>query len=244
MPDSKIITRLKALEALRIGAKTESEAAVAALRIKEILNKYNLEANVLEVPEEQNAVELEPEVEWGRDLSPSDAILASATDLMMDTLHFIADHGWTSPATGKKVKAERRLIFVGLKANVEASCLTFIYLRECVAGLLKKRQTTGDIYGKRECSSYRLGAARRIYTTCAALKKQPESSECKALVVLGNAVAQRHLDAMQFEDEYAPDIDPKDALAASLGYVDGKTVDPRRARSKRLEHAESGDLFG
>ena len=43
---------------------------------------------------------------------------------------------------------------------------------------------------------------------------------------------------------YAPGIGPKDLMAASLGYVDGKAVDPRGARSKRLEHAESGDLFG
>ncbi len=231
-----ILEKLRKLEALRQRAGTEQEAATASLRIQEILQKHNLDIGVLELQQEEGT-EL-PAGPTKRTLPDHWPILAHAVNELLDVESFCRGSdrkGW-------------QYSFIGLKANVEAACLTFPYLIEAVESLLDqwKREPLEPLwsrrpqyrlwneYGRRDYRAFRIGVSKRIEEIIFAQKRQMGTS--MELVHIGNAVARRLFDAMTFDQISQRDCTVPGSYAAAYhaGYERGHLVDPKAPGKRRI----------
>ena len=226
---SEILDKVRKLQALQERAGTEQEAALASLRIQEILTKHNLDIGVLELEKEEGT-----EMQAGdrkRHVPDHWTILAHAVNELFDVCHFTRG----SDTKGWKYS------FIGLRANVEAACLTFPYLIDAVESLLNRWKQEPSFerlwveYSRKDYRAFRLGASRRILELIQAKKRQPAAAASQELVRVGNALAKRIYDSLTFENTRMVDCEPgKDSHRAfAAGYHRGHLVDPHGAKTGR-----------
>lgn len=232
MAPNPIIEKIRKLQALAERAGTEAEAANAAARVRELLEKHNLD---------MGAIQLEAEPGTERHVLVNGIrrghlnVLARACCSLFDVEMF-----WTKLPKHRGWHAA----FIGLGANVEAACITFDWLLESVEALLdgwkrNKPILEGFLFASKpvrrtDYDAFRNGASVRIHEMAQDQKQMAGVS--LELVHIGNAVAKRMLDGMQFGGKYDPTIKPKkDAQSAFRdGYREGARVDLHGARESRM----------
>lgn len=232
-PTEEIKSKLRKLHALSERAGTEQEAALASLRIRELLDKHNLDIGVLDASEEQQEGIEAPAGRKQRRPPEHFPILAHAVKELLDVEFFTRGSdrsGW-------------QYFFVGLKANVETAVITFAYLIDSVEDLLdtwKHEPAWGDLwneYDKRDYRAFRIGVSTRIYDLIWEQKRraQPDTME---LVRIGTEVAKRMISGMQFEKvrNAEPRIPRSEVASYHAGYQRGEQVDPHGA-GKRIRRS-------
>lgn len=230
--DKSLLEKIRKLNALKERAGNEHEAAAAALHLRNLLEKHNLEIGAIDLQEEEGT-ELPAGPVVKRQMPAHYVVLAHACNELFDVQHFTrgsARGGW-------------RYSFIGLKGNIEAAGAGFQYLIDAVEDLLKlwKRMPDGiyttlfaPAYSRQDYVAFRNGCAQRIFDTIKREKYQcPETQE---LVFVGNAVATRMFNGLQFENVREVDTRPPDASAFAYvaGYEKGERVDPRGVRAKKI----------
>lgn len=230
---SDILDKLRKLQALKDRAGTEQEAAVASLRIQEILTRHNLDIGVLTLEKEEGCeqgtgtTKRRPPDHW--------PILAHAVKDLLDVEFFVRGNdlrGW-------------QYFFIGLKANTEAAVLTFQYLIDSIESLLRVWKKEPDAFfgrlwrdvvkKKKDYRAFRLGASERIRSMIAEGKRQ-HSVEATALVFIGNALAQRMMDSMNFEKVkmHSPTVRAAEARSYQDGFMRGGAINPHGATCKKI----------
>lgn len=221
-----IIEKLQKLQALASNAGTEAEAAVAMLRVQELLAKHNRDIGVLQFQKEEGTQAstgpCNPRMPNYYEL------LARACDEVLNVRHFLertSRRGW-------------QYCFVGLEANVEAARVTFSWLIESVESLLegwKKRPPEGLLfaqYRRRDYDEFRLGAAVSIKSR--ATTQGIVTSFNAELVHVGNSVATRMMEKTNPRHRKMKlTLDPRVA-AFRDGYNEGSRVDFHGARKSRM----------
>ena len=227
-----ILDKLRKLHALSKAAGTEAEAANAAARLQELLLKHNLEIGALELGQEEGTEQAADRSCFRHDHH----MLARCCDVLFQVRSFQSRF---------KGKRRGRMIFVGLRANVEVACLTYAYLVESVEALLdgwKRLPKEGCLFPDRSTADYnafRVGAASRIFDMALAhmriIKERGTGAE---LIHLGNSVAQRMFEAHNVVNRVVNrdhgDVDKKRLDALQAGYEQGGRVDIHGARSNKM----------
>lgn len=227
-----IIDKIRKLQALAERAGTEAEAANAAARVRELLEKHNLDMGAIQL-------EAEPGTEKHVVL---DGVRRGHLNILMRACCdlFDCEGFWLHTGRTRRWTAA----FVGLEANVETACLTFAWLIDSVESLLdgwkrEKPLLEGFLFAAKpvkrtDYDAFRNGCSIRIHEMAQAQKRAAHVS--MELVHVGNAVARRMLDGMKFQGKYDPTIKPKkDAQAAFRdGYRAGERVNLHGARENRM----------
>src|SRR5262249_12576650 len=132
-----VIDRIRKLLALQ-NSRNEHEAALAAAKAEELLQKYNLDIGVAEDPDRQRA-----EKRWSDSLgtrgAPYTFTRARAVDREFDVEHYIT----LDPVAGCS-GYEKYLVFLGLAANVEAAVMTHAYWCATVEALYRSVRQEPD----------------------------------------------------------------------------------------------------
>ena len=228
---SDILDKLRKLQALKERAGTEQEAALAAIRIQELLQKHNLDIGVLTL-QQQEGIEMGTGVTKRR-LPDHWPILAHAVRELLDVEFFVRG----SDRNGGQY------FFVGLKANTEAAVLTFQYFIDALESLLKVwKQEPDGILGRlwverdtKDYRAFRLGAAERIRELIVRRKEQCAGLSTE-LVHIGNAVAKRMIQSMNFQDVkmHNPVVRAAEARSYQEGFIRGGAVNPHGAAAKKI----------
>jgi hypothetical protein len=203
----------------------EHEAAQAAARADELIQKHNLSMHVVEDPDQQKA-EKHLSESLGRRVAPHKYILAQAVDHQHDVEHY---------RTTSRENQEKYLVFLGLAANVEAAVLTHAYWCGAVdASYRAARRRDG---GELNAHDYKQGFAENILARVrAARRAAAEDPSIAALIRIGNEVARRALDAEEvlFGKGFSYSDQVRDQEAYERGYRDGSRVDLHGAHSSRM----------
>jgi hypothetical protein len=222
-----IIDKIRKLQALANGATTEAEAALAASRVQELLAKHNLDLGLVALNEDPG-IRQTTEREWRR--APEYiSILASTCDVLFDVLHY-----------RQGSKFGRAYVFVGLKANVEAACLTFEYLIDSVESLARGAKQNKAVYGADQFLAFKIGAADSIKQIARLQKTQTiaDNPGYSELVHIGNTTSRRLYDDTKFS---GPPLQIGNNWGSSRfnagyqeGYEQGSRVDLHGARTNRM----------
>jgi hypothetical protein len=228
----QIIDRIRKLLALS-ESSNESEAALAAARAQELLQKHNLNMGIIEDTSQQTAEQMA--TDWlGTRLQPHIRVLARACNEMFDTCCFYS--GEYVDSNSWRWHYKRRVVFIGLRANTEAAVVTHSYLCAAVNALSRQRAKERAIHGNSGARDYKLGAAQRISHGIHAHKLKATATDpgAAALVRVGRDIAQRALDEMKLGNGRGYAVAVSDADAFNLGLADGAKVNPYAARSGRM----------
>lgn len=228
-----VIEKIRKLQALAERAGTEAEAANAAARVRELLEKHNLDIGTVQLEAEPGCEQVSHAI--GKRKPHYNVVARTLCDL------FDVECFWV----GKGSKW--RVAFVGLEANVETARLTFHWLLESIEALLegwKKTRHIGEgfLFGckpfdKDEYVAFRNGAAMRIRDLAMERKRAAmRASQSMELVRIGNAVAKRMVEQLEFRGTYDPSVKPakKAELAFREGYRQGSRVDFEGAHEGRM----------
>ena len=191
--------KIRKLNALAENAGTEAEAANAASKIADICMKHNIDIGSVKLTKEETEA-TEGREDVGATFELNDVYLEHSVEKLFNVgcyknAQFDAvrdENGYMKP--GKKYFCA---VFYGLKSNVASALLTFQYFRASVESLLEGHLRQGERWGAVERRSFRVGCAKRIYEECvkvASVQSQQiaGSTECTAIVHLGNALCQQH----------------------------------------------------
>lgn len=222
---TSIIDKIRKLQLLAERAGTEAEASAAMACVQSLLLKHNLDLGSVVLKEDPGATLVAGRA-WAR-IPIHGSMLASACETIFNVRHCFSGYrrSWT-------------FMFIGLKANVEAACLTYEYLFASVEALARGAKTANLIYGSEEFVAFKLGAATRIRDAATEEKKRALvlNPGYQELVHIGDALAQRLLDGLH----------PKGVRggyggmfsfgteAYSHGYEQGARVDLHGARTNRM----------
>lgn len=220
-----IIEKIRKIHALAERASTEAEAAVAAARVQELLLKHNLELGEVVLKEDPGGT-VEAGRAWHRTPGHATA-LASACNDMFDVLFYFRGGraGW-------------RIVFIGLKDNVEAAAVTYEYLMESVEALARGAKAQNLISGIDEFMAFRYGVGARIRDI--ALHRKAETLVANPgyveLVHIGNDLAQKLKGAIKFSGSRGGGAAwlTMGTAAYSQGYEQGDRVDLAGARTNRM----------
>jgi hypothetical protein len=226
MPDSAIIEKIRKLHALSERAGTEAEAANAATRVRELLEKHNLDIGTIELKAEPGTSARTRGLGQKKEHY---AILATVCNELFDVQCYLQ----CTP------RQQHFYAFVGLKANVEAACMTLEYLIDSVESILEfwKEQEQGLFggffhgkaqLGRKDYRAFRIGAARRIHDRVIDEKQRAAQASVttRELVLIGNSVAKRMISEIEFDSTFKPDFKAtKEQYALAAGYEYGARVD-------------------
>lgn len=241
-----VIERLKKLLAMKERPGSEGEAANAAMLIQNLCNKHNVDINILERPEEQEAIT--KGLEFTQRLQTYDLDLAHAVDAICDTKHFITVQRKRVVFMKKgkpdfKLSTFKSIVFIGLPANVETAALVWNYLDAAIYAMLDARFKKGQVKGLSDHRAYRMGAALRLQEICRQKKEeyvqQIEGDQCRAVVLMSQSIAQDALDYMQQTGNLKGTHQANGSVgrswgAYSLGHHDGEKIDPNGARTSKM----------
>lgn len=154
-PDS-ILDRIQKLQALADRAGTEAEAFNAATRVRELLDKYNLEIGEVEL-RTRGAEERDIVTRGKRD---------AASEFLLKGVGLLCGVGvyWFYTAPDPRTHRRQNIgRFYGSRANVEAAVQTYAYLEASVSSLFEQRKR-GFLFpiGTLRIDLYRAGAGSRI----------------------------------------------------------------------------------
>lgn len=173
--DLALAEKIRKLYRLAKDPANEHEAALAADRVRQLLEQHNLSLGEVLLERSQS---IEQRLDFGRRVVRHFAYLANACKLLFDVEWF----SWAG------------IVFCGLPENVQAAILSMHYFRGAINVMLRKRK---NIRAGRARHLYRCGAAARIFSEAQDLKFAAMSgqahSETTALVHVASSVAQDHL---------------------------------------------------
>lgn len=227
--DIPLLNRMRGLLNLTTSTN-EHEAALAASRLNDLLAKHNLDLGILSNTEEQKATRLETSGESNR--AAHHYTIAAACDKLFDVRHFRSIY--TVGYGSCRIRRASRIVFLGLKSNVETAILTFNYLIEAIEEFAKARKH--DLVGRAEHRSYKLGAATRIYQDIKAQKESTlltGSTDCLALVRVGCEVANNAFAAIKFTSASSTPQAASSHSAWAMGHHDGARINPHVAPNSR-----------
>jgi hypothetical protein len=220
-----IVDRVKKLLALAERETTnEHEAAQAAARAAELIEKHNLSMGVIDDPDQQKAEKRMGE-SLGSRAAPHKYILALAVNCQHDVEHYR-----TTGGDGNKY-----LVFLGLPANVEAAVLTHAYW--CSAADAMYRAARRGIGSDLNAHDYKQGFAANILARVRAARRAAAlDPSVAALIHIGSAVARRAMEAERvlFGGGFSYSNQVRDPKAYERGYGDGSRVDLHGARTSRI----------
>jgi hypothetical protein len=226
-----LLERIRKLYALASNNPNENEAAAAMAMANDLIERHNLAKHVA-----ADAVELSVEKgiteSIGINVARYKHILAGATADLFGSTWYLDLHGeyreW-------RYLYEKRVVFVGLPANVAAALVTYPYL--CAAADACYRAARRRNASTVNARDYKDGFAVRIRERVAAEKRKVADPELTALLRLENQVAER---AMEIErlffgrgKEHRCNL-IRDLEAFRCGYQDGDRVDLYGARTSRM----------
>ena len=130
---------------------------------------------------------------------------------MFDVRYYVTRFFTETP--GWRYAFEKKIVFIGLPANVETALLALAYLRGAIDAILKGRLREGAVHGVSEARDYKLGAAQRIQQTITSEKRgiNMADSETTALIHLelkrdrGGVCIQSPKHQRQSVNEYWPE---------------------------------------
>jgi hypothetical protein len=238
-----IIEKIRKLQALADRTTSEAEAVNAAARVQELLSKHNLEVGSIELKTEEGT-DKAVEKDFSR-ISLHHFKLAQACDVLFDVKHYLMRFRGNSNSYrrlyGGGAIGMSRMNFVGLMANVEAACMTFLYLSDSVESLVAGYRRGARVAAKKDmgtfvdCRAFRVGASERILEMAGAYKRRsvemnPAGNE---IVHIGNALAEQMISRMKFKkgSGFAP---VGRGSAFESGYAEGGRVDIHGARTNRM----------
>jgi len=205
---SPVIERIRKLLALSRDVSNEHEAALAAQKAHELLDRHNL--SLLNI--EETAIEsAEQIIVVGKRMPGWQKITASAAAFMADCgVVVIRSRGSRSH---KLISTE--ICFFGLPENAQAAVEIYHYFCVEIEGLCLQSSTSCLV--DRFTNSYRVGCAARIYDEVQKLKQTAgPSSQSTALVRIGNAIAIRHK-----ENHYPHSRKGRPVTADEIAYLTG-----------------------
>jgi hypothetical protein len=220
-----VMDRVKKLLALAERQTTnEHEAAQAAARAAELIQKHNLSMRVVDDPDQQKAEKRKSE-SLGSRVPPHKYILAAAVNCQHDVEHYRAAD-WDG---------NKYLVFLGLSANVEAAVLTHAYWCSTADAMYRaaRRANGSDL----NAHDYKQGLAKNILSRVRAPRRAAgQDPSVAALIHIGSAVAERAMDAEQvlFSGGFSYSDQVRDSRAYERGYADGSRVDLHGARTSRM----------
>lgn len=244
-PPSGIIEKIQKLQALADRAGTEHEAALAAQRVAELCQQHNLDIGVATLVEE------ETEASEARYTIPTSHVqahqgtLAQACDALFNVGSCVQRGRYRRIPAGpgrfylSDLGPGVKLIFYGLKANVQAALETYRYLEASVESLLHGHIREGhQLKGRADFRSFRMGAAKRIYNEALKARDAVEehfqtSEESLALVHLGSKLTE------EYRERHVRGSGPRRSPARKrdhyqAGFDAGSKVDLHGARSSRM----------
>lgn len=220
-PGRAIIEKIKKLLELSRDPSNEHEAALAAEKARQFLEKHNLSIGEVELAASEPA---EIRVPCAQNLDGYFVGLCNACNLMFDTAGIQITNAYSGNSW---------YVFCGLPQNVAASAETLRYFIEAIrslarsrANLLLRKGKRSERANARRINSYRIGAATRIYVEVENFKRAAEADANRmAIVKVGTALAARHIDR-----KYAGHRKVKgrrrdiDSLSYGIGWNDGGRV--------------------
>ena len=228
------IDRIRKLLALS-QSPNEAEAALAAARVQELLTRHNLTMGVVEDASQQRAEERSTE-SLGTRVQPHVWVLARACEAMFEVRYYRRQQYVETPGAEWRFAYEKRIVFIGLAANVETAVVTFSYLSGAIDSILKGRLREGSVHGAAEARDYRLGAADRIRRIIISEKQrviQNADQQSAALIHLSRQIATAAINTLKLKN-FSADTFAKHAGAYSLGHTDGGQINPYAARTSRM----------
>lgn len=228
-PGRALMERIRKLLELAKDPSNEHEAAVAARKAHELIEKHNLSIGEVELGATPSA---EERFLCGERPPQYLGILVAVVELLFDCASIKTREGLFGPAC---------IAICGIPKNVEAAALTLHYLVESVRSMARarrellvlKRKASARANRKR-MASYRYGASCRVMNEIQKEKRIAQDDTNRlALVFLGKAVARRHL-----EEKYPrrrtlkADAANLDGRSFALGWDDGIRINPRGVHKK------------
>jgi hypothetical protein len=224
-PGRGVLELIAKLLALAKDPCNEHEAALAAAKARELLEKYNLSIGEVELEASPSV-----EVRLRCSLKP-DAWFLVLIKLCEE--HFqVATIIIEDRTRGFWIPACSYLAICGVKQNVDAAALTLPYLCTALNSLVKARGTQLRKKGKRSMRAnarrvrnYKYGAALRIEHEAAALT----AAQSQAIVRITSAIARRHIE-QNYPRTKSFGRKGKFSHEAAMGWRDAKDVNAFGAR--------------
>jgi hypothetical protein len=218
---SEILKRIRSLKALAERAGTEAEAALAAERVRELLERYNLEAGAVRI-EEDGAIDVEA-LAFTKRRQPHIRNLVAAVDVLFGV----------AGVWDEESDRGRRYLLYGAKANVEAAQATLSYLVAAVVELSRSERI--------DKRSFRCGASVRIFEMCErhadVSRRSLERGEGDGLAIvrlteqLTHDYARKRFPGLTMKTESRVFVN---ANRFDAGYVAGARIDIHGARTSRM----------
>jgi hypothetical protein len=209
----------------------ENEAAVALAKANQLLEKYNLTRGVVEDSAQQKA-EKGITDSLGANVQPYKYILARAAARLHDVELYI--YRSLREANGGRSAYDKRVVFMGLSANVATALATYPYLiatTEAFCRSMRREHGAGSARDYKQGFAVRI--ARRVAEHKRAAGEHPGAAE---LMRIGTEIAR---EAMRVEHlflggNYSAGRGVGDSDAYRLGYQDGERVDLHGAQTNRM----------
>ena len=195
------LDKIRRLHVLSQHAGTEAEAALAAQRVRELLQKHNLDIGVLKLQQEEGK---ESACYIGR-RSGHHMVLVHAVNLLCDVESFLSGsrNSWS-------------VVFIGLPANVDTAVATFSYFLESVeallVGYLRNQNPIHKFLGYRGRAAnqaFRIGCSSRIFDRVheqIEQERKKQTNDAMAVVKIGSDLAKRMMRDMKFTALYEPSL--------------------------------------
>jgi hypothetical protein len=219
----KLLDKIRKLLALSKDPANEHEAAAAGEKARQLLDQYNLTVGELDM---EATPSCEERVRCSEHPDPWLLSLFTTCDFLFATDHIICPRPYG-------------LSFIavcGLPQNVAVAIETVRYFAEALRGLVRARGRQLVKRGKRSkranarrVRSFKIGAAMRIGFEARELKRTEQEEK---LVLVGNAIARRHMDRCYPRHKAKAIRKPKFDQELALGYEDGAKVNPYGTRKQ------------
>jgi hypothetical protein len=244
MPDQnqtnpELLDKLRKLTALAENAGTEAEAALAAQKVADLCEKYNLNIGVAKLSQEETSATEATYMSAGRVEVHINA-LAEACSQLFDVGRLRRPKSEPVMKDGRVtgIKRVSVLVFYGLRANALAAQMTFEYLGASVEAMLQGWIRTRGHVNREDMRSFRYGCAQRIMHEAQKLKAAKHNhtapgSDGMALVKLSNQLVANHFKSLKLHKGKTRRIYVA-AGAKEAGYAAGGRVDLHGAQRSRM----------
>jgi hypothetical protein len=223
--DREIVQRIKKLLELAKSPCNEYEAARAAEKAKELLERYNLSLGEVELAAAESA-----ETHFLCPQRPPRylTVLVHAVETLFDCESILMREDLFGPTC---------IALCGVPQNVEAAALTLHYLQDSIKTIARGRQDLLTIKRKnsrrmnlKRRLSYYYGAACQIHAAVIAAKikaKANADANRQAIVLVSRAIAKRHMAEKHPHSKMRKLPSPSlDSRAFLLGHMDGAKIQP------------------
>lgn len=207
--NSDLLKKIQKLYALAQDPSNEHEAALAAEKVRQLLEQHNLAmVDVLEESKESD----ERRLRFGEKMPAFHIILWEACSSLFD-IEALRLH--------RRKGARVVIVVCGIPQNIEAAIETFLYFTASIRSL----ETRHSFDRPSQRNSYRLGAAQRLTDEARHLKSKADNPDSTALIHIGKAIATKHIAENYRRGRKRSFVaSGTDAYAEALGYEDGELI--------------------